>query len=249
MSGHSKWATTKRRKAAADAKRGKLFTKLVREITIAARMGGGDPEVNARLRTAIANAKACSMPQENIERAIKRGTGELEGTQYEEASYEGYGPGGVALMIEVLTDNRNRATAELRHILSKHGGSLGERGCVSYLFEKKGLIVVEKSDGVDEDELFMLAAEAGAEDMKVEDDRYEIITDVESFHQVREAFESAGIEMVVADLTMIPNTTVRVEGKQAEQVLRLMEALEDSDDVQHVYANFDIPDELLEQAA
>ncbi len=249
MSGHSKWATTKRRKSAVDAKRGKIFTKLVKEITIAARMGGGDPNVNPRLRTAIANAKSYSMPQDNIERAILKGTGQLEGVSYEEASYEGYGPGGVAIMIEVLTDNKNRAIAEVRYILSKHGGTLGERGCVSYLFDKKGLIVVEKSDAVDEDELFMLAVEAGAEDMKTEDDRYEITTDVESFHTVHAALEQANIEMAVSDLTMIPQTTVSVEGKQAEQVLRLMEALEDSDDIQNVYANFDMPDEMLEQAA
>ena len=248
MSGHSKWATTKRRKSAVDAKRGKIFTKLVKEITIAAREGGGDPDTNPRLRTAITNAKSASMPQDNIDRAVLRGTGQLEGVSYEASSYEGYGPGGVAVMIEVLTDNRNRAIAEVRYILSKHGGTLGERGCVSYLFDKKGLIVVEKSDEVDEDELFMLAVDAGAEDMASEDDRYEITTDIESFHNVHRALEDAGIEMAVSDLTMIPQTTVAVEGKQAEQVLRLMEALEDSDDIQNVYANFDVPDDMLDAA-
>ena len=249
MSGHSKWATTKRRKAAVDAKRGKIFTRLVKEITIAARTGGPDPEINPRLRTAIANAKAYSMPQNNIERAILKGSGQLEGESYEESSYEGYGPGGVALMIEVLTDNKNRATAEVRYLLSKYGGSLGQSGSVSFMFEKKGLIVIEKSDVVDEEELFMLAVDAGAEDMKTEEDRYEILSDVESFHIVRQTLEEVGIEMAISELTMIPTTTGPVEGQQVEQVLRLIEALEDSDDVQNVYANYDIPDDMFDDAA
>lgn len=249
MSGHSKWATTKHRKAAVDAKRGKIFTKLTKEITVAARQGGGDTDANPRLRSAIAAARANNMPYENIERAIKKGTGELEGVNYEEISYEGYGPGGVALIIEVMTDNRNRAIADIRHILSRNGGNLGERGCVSWMFSKKGLIVVNQNDA-NEDDLLAIALEADAEEMKTEgNDRYEIITPPDRFETVKASIEKANIPMVFAQISMIPNTTVKLEGKEAEQVLKLIETLEDNDDVQNVYSNFDIPDEMLEKAA
>lgn len=248
MSGHSKWATTKRRKAVVDSKRSKIFTKIAKEITIAARLGGRDVDVNPRLRHAIAEARANNMPYENIERAIKRGTGELEGVRYEEISLEAYGPGGVALMIEILTDNRNRALADLRYILSRNGGNLGERGCVSWMFEKKGLIVVDK-DSADEDEILMIALEAGADDLKAEDDRFDIYTDPERFEDVRNAVEKAGIKITLAEISMIPQTTVYVEGKDAQRVLQLLEALDEHDDIQHVYSNFDIPDEMLDAAA
>jgi YebC/PmpR family DNA-binding regulatory protein len=232
-----------------DAKRGKLFTKLIREITVAAREGGGDPDANPRLRTAIANARANNMPWDNIERAIKRGTGELaDGGTFEEVTYEGYGPGGVALLIEAVTDNRNRTTADIRHILSRNGGSLGEKGCVSWIFDRKGLIVVDKEEA-DEEELLMVAADAGAEDMKDEDDAFEIYTDPEQFEQVRSAVEEAGFKITRAELTMVPKTTVQVQGKEAEQLIRLLDALEDNDDVQKVHSNFEMPDELLEAAA
>ncbi|RKY04668.1 YebC/PmpR family DNA-binding transcriptional regulator [Candidatus Poribacteria bacterium] len=250
MAGHSKWSQIKHKKALMDARKGKIFTKLIREITVAARQGGGNPDTNPRLRMAIANAKAHNMPWENIERAIKRGTGELvdEKAQLEEVSYEGYGPGGVAILIEAVTDNKNRTVAEIRHIFDKNGGTLGERGCVSWMFDRKGLIVIEK-EGVDEEELFMVAADAGAEDMKDEGDVFEIYTDVESFEDVRKAIEEAGFKISRAELTMVPKTTVQVQGKQAEQLLRLLEALEDHEDVQKVYSNFEMPDELLEAAA
>ncbi|HIE30466.1 TPA: YebC/PmpR family DNA-binding transcriptional regulator [Candidatus Poribacteria bacterium] len=248
MSGHSKWATTKRRKSAVDAKRGKIFTKLTKEITVAARIGGGDADINPRLRNAIAEAKANNMPNENIERAIKRGTGELEGVQYEELSLEAYAPGGVALIMEILTDNRNRTLADVRHILSKSGGNLGERGCVSWMFEKKGLIVVDK-DSSDEDEIFMLALEAGADDLKTENDTFDIYTTPETFGDVRNAIEEAGIDITLAEISMIPKITVRVEGKNAQQVLQLLETLDEHDDIQHVYSNFDVPDEMLDAAA
>lgn len=248
MSGHSKWATTKRRKAAVDAKRGKIFTKLAKEITVAARVGGGDVEANPRLRNAIAVAKSHNMPNSNIERAIKRGTGELEGAQYEESVYEAYGPGGVALLIEVLTDNHNRAIADIRYILSKNGGNLGERGCVSWMFEKKGLIVVNPKT-TDEDELLMVALEAGAEDMKAEEDRFEIYTTPETFAEIRDAIEAAGIDITMEEIGMVPQTTVSIEGDGARQLLRLLESLDENDDVQNVYSNFDIPDEILEAAA
>jgi YebC/PmpR family DNA-binding regulatory protein len=248
MSGHSKWATTKRRKAAVDAKRSKIFTKIAKEITVAARVGGGDAETNPRLRHAIAEARANNMPYENIERAIKRGTGELEGVRYEELSMEAYGPGGVALMIEILTDNRNRSLADLRYILSRNGGNLGERGCVSWMFEKKGLIVVDKNSA-DEDEILMIALEAGADDLKVENDRFDIYTDPERFEDVRNAIEKAGIKLTLAEISMIPQTTVAVKGKEAQQVLHLLEALDEHDDIQNVYSNFDIPDEMLDAAA
>lgn len=248
MSGHSKWTQIKHRKAAVDSKRGKLWSKLTKEITVSARLGGGDPEMNPRLRSAVSTAKSSNVPNDTIEKAILRGTGELEGVDYEESVYEGYGPGGVALMIEVLTDNRNRAVAELRHVLTKRGGSMGENGCVSWLFEKRGLIVVE-GQSVDEDELFMIAADAGAEDVTSSDDSIEILTSFEDFYPVRTAIEEAGVEIQIAEVSMVPQSRVKLEGKRAEQMIRLMEALEELDDVQKVHANFDIPDEILEAAA
>ena len=248
MSGHSKWSSIKHKKAATDAKRGKIFTKLIKEITVAARGGGGDPDANPRLRTAIANAKIQNMPNETIERGILRGTGQLPGATYEEITYEGYGPKGVAIIVEVVTDNRNRSTADLRFILSKHGGNLGERGCVSWMFDKKGLIVVDK-DKADEDELMMIALEAGAEDIKTENDSSEIITAPEDFESVKNAIDEAEIETVLAEVSMIPQTTIKLDGKEARQLLKIMESLEDHDDVQNVYSNFDIPDDIIEEAA
>ncbi|HDM76071.1 MAG TPA: YebC/PmpR family DNA-binding transcriptional regulator [Deltaproteobacteria bacterium] len=245
MSGHSKWSTIKRKKSAQDAKRGKIFTKLIREITVAARMGGGDPSGNPRLRAAIASARAVNMPKENIERAIKKGTGELAGYSLEEAIYEGYGPGGVAILIEALTDNRNRTTAELRYILSKHGGNLGEAGCVAWMFDKKGLIVFDRNQ-VDEDEVMEIALEAGAEDVREEDDQLEVVTLQSDFEEVKKAFDEQNIKYELAEVTMIPQNTVKLDDKQAEQMLKLMDALEDSDDVQKVYANFDIDEKILE---
>ncbi len=245
MSGHSKWSTIKRKKGALDAKRGKIFTKLIKEITVAARMGGGDPESNPRLRSAIAAAKAENMPKDNIERAIKKGTGELEGTQYEELTYEGYGPGGVAVLVEVLTDNKNRSIAEIRHIFSKHGGNLGENGCVSWMFDKKGLLVFSK-DQVSEDDVMTVALEAGADDIKETEKEYEVIVDPSEFETVKEAFEKAGIPYLVAEISMIPQNTIALEGKDAEKMLKLMDALEDSDDVQNAYANFDISETIME---
>ncbi len=246
MSGHSKWSTIKRKKGKLDQQRGKLFTKLIREITVAARTGGGDPDANPRLRTAIENARAANMPAVNIEKAIKRGTGELPGVAYEEHTYEGYGPQGVAILIEVLTDNRNRTTSEIRHILSKNGGHLGEAGCVSWMFHLKGSITVEK-EKVNEDELMALALEAGAEDVKDEADYFEIVTAPGDLEKVKKALDERGIEYSSAQLTRSPQTVVRVEGKHAEQVLRLMDAIEEHDDVQRVYANFDVPDEVMER--
>ncbi len=248
MAGHSKWAQIKRKKAAQDAKRGKIFTKLIREIMVAARMGGGNPENNPRLRAAIAAAKAENMPKENIERAIKRGTGELEGVRFEEVVYEGYGPGGVAVLIEAVTDNRNRTTAEIRHIFTKAGGNLGTSGCVSWLFHKKGLITVSKGD-VSEERLMEVVMEAGAEDIKEGEREYEILTDPSDFEEVVKALKEAGISYQSAEVTMYPETTVKLEGKEAEQMLRLMEMLEDHDDVQKVYANFDISETTMEQIA
>ena len=248
MSGHSKWSSIKHKKAAVDAKRGKMFTKLIKEITVAAREGGGDPDANPRLRTAVANAKAQNMPNETIERGILRGTGQLPGTSYEEIIYEGYGPKGVAIIVEVVTDNRNRSTSDLRNILSKHGGNLGERGCVSWMFDKKGLVVIDK-DNADEDDLIMIALDAGAEDIKSEDDSYEIITEPQDFESVRNAVQEAGIEITLEEISMIPQTTVKLDGKEALQLLKIIGSLEDHDDVQNVYSNFDIPDELIEQAA
>lgn len=245
MSGHSKWSSIKHKKGIADARRGKIFTKLIREITVAAKLGGGDPSGNPRLRAAIAAAKAENMPKENIERAIKKGTGELEGAAYEEASYEGYGPGGVAVLVDCLTDNRNRTVAEVKHLFERHGGSLGEPGCVAWLFEKKGLIVVEK-DKVDEEKLLDVALEAGAEDVREGESEFEVITEPSDFETVKKAIEDEGIPYSVAEISMIPKNTVKLDGKKAQQMLSLMQALEDNDDVSHVYANFDIPDDVME---
>ncbi len=239
MSGHSKWHSIKHKKGALDAKRGKLFTKFIKELTVAARTGGGDPDANARLRKAISDAKAGNMPNETIDRAIRRGTGAEEGVNYEEITYEGYGPGGVALLIEAVTDNRNRTVAEIRHMFSKNGGNLGEAGSVGWLFEKKGYIVVEKA-AKPEEELFDIAIEAGADDLRDDEDNFEIITSPESFEQVQEAIKSAGIEPQVAEVSMVPQTYVQLAGNDARQMLKLMEAIEDHDDVQKVYANFDI---------
>ncbi len=246
MAGHSKWAQIKHKKAVVDARKGKLFSKLSREISVAAKLGGGDPEKNPRLRTAIEKAKEANMPSENIKRAIMKGTGELPGTTYEEAIYEGYGPGGVALMIEVLTDNKNRTVSEIRHIMSKHGGSMGEAGCVSWMFEKKGYILVEKSK-VSEEELMTVALEAGAEDLKndPQEENYEIITAPEDLNKVKSAIESAGITVALSEITMLPKNYISLNEKDADQMLRLLEALEDHDDVQNVYANFDLPEEIL----
>jgi YebC/PmpR family DNA-binding regulatory protein len=248
MSGHSKWATTKHKKAAIDAKRGKIFTKIIREITIAARIGGGDPEGNPRLRTAILKAKEVNMPGDNIQKAIARGTGELPGVHYEEMRYEGYGPGGVAMMIEITTDNKNRTAPEIRQIFSKNGGNLGEAGCVSWMFQKKGMLTVEKSK-IKEDDLMNIVLEAGGEDMKSTDSDYQIYTEPSLFEPVRSALTDRKIEPAYAEVTMVPQNTVRLEGKDASQMLHLMEALEDHDDVQNVYANFDISDQLIEQLA
>ena len=245
MSGHSKWSTIKRKKGATDAKRGKIFTKLIKEITVAARFGGGDVDANPRLRTAIANAKAENMPKDNIERAIKKGTGELEGFTYEEVIYEGYGPGGAAVLVESVTDNKNRTVADVRHIFSKCGGNLGEAGCVGWMFEKKGYLVFEKDD-VDEETLMEIALEAGADDVRDEETTFEVITAPRDFDGVQKAFDEKSLKYVVAEITMVPQSTVKLEGKEAEQMMRLMEGLEDSDDVQKVYSNFDISDTTLE---
>src|ERR1700682_3409221 len=239
MSGHSKWHSIKHKKGATDAKRGKLFTKFIKEITVAARTGGGDPDANARLRKAILDAKAGNMPNDTIDRAIRRGTGAETGVHYEEVTYEGYGPGGVGLLIETVTDNRNRTVAEIRHVFSKNGGNLGEAGSVGWLFEKKGYIVVEKA-AKPEDELFELALEAGADDLRDDEDNFEIITSPDSFETVLSAVKSAGLEPSVAEIEMVPQTYIHLEGADARQMLKLMEALEDHDDVQKVSANFDI---------
>jgi YebC/PmpR family DNA-binding regulatory protein len=249
MSGHSKWSTIKHKKGAADAKRGKIFTKLIKEIMISARMGGGNIDGNPRLRAAVLAAKAENMPKDNIERAIKKGTGGMEGVNYEETRYEGYGPGGVAVLVDVLTDNRNRAASDIRHIFSKNGGSLGEAGCVAWMFSKKGSIVFNK-EKVAEEELMEVALEAGADDVRDEEDQFEVITSLESYSDVKAAFDEKGFAYDLAEITMVPQTTVRVEEeKVAGQILRLMDALDDCDDVQNAYANFDIPDEILNNIA
>ena len=245
MSGHSKWSSIKHKKGAADAKRGKIFTKLIKEITVAARMGGGDPDGNPRLKSAIAAAKGENMPKENIERGIKKGTGELEGVSYEEASYEGYGPGGVAVLVDCLTDNKNRTVADIKHLFERHGGNLGEPGCVAWMFEQKGLMVFEK-DKVDEEELFDLALEAGGEDVREEETEFEVITAPSDLESVKQAIDDAGLSYSLAEVTKIPQNTVKVEGKKAQQTLNLMQSIEDHDDVSHVYANCDIPDDGME---
>jgi YebC/PmpR family DNA-binding regulatory protein len=246
MSGHAKWSTIKRKKGATDAKRGKIFTKLIKEITVAARFGGGDADANPRLRTAINAAKSENMPKDNIERAIKKGTGELEGTTYEEVVYEGYGPGGAAVLVESLTDNKNRAVADIRHVFSKSGGSLGEAGCVAWMFQKKGLLVLEKN-GVDEETLMEVALDAGAEDIRDEESTFEVITALGDYEGVKKALDEKALPYIVSEITMLPQSTVKLEGKEAEQMLRLMDGLEDSDDVQKVFSNFDISDKTLQE--
>ncbi len=249
MSGHSKWATTKHKKAAVDAKRAKIFTKLIREITVAARSGGGDTEGNPRLRMAIGKAKEANMPADNIKRAVQKGTGELAGTVYEETTYEGYGPGGVALLMEILTDNKNRTVSEVRHLLGKHGGNMAEAGAVSWMFERKGFITLKK-EGIDEDELMTLTLEAGAEDLLSDDhDSFEIITAPSDFEKVTQAILDAGFSSSFSEITFLPQSTIHLEEKQAEQMMRLMDILEDHDDIQNVYANFDISDEIMEKVS
>lgn len=248
MSGHSKWHSIKHKKMAADAKRGRLFTKLIKEITVAARLGGGDIESNPRLRAAVAEARAANMPAENIKRAIMRGTGELPGTSYEEVTYEGYGPGGAAILVEAMTDNKNRTVAELRHIFSKYGGNLGETGCVSWMFQKKGYFVIEKSQ-IEEDALLSIALDAGAEDVREDDGNWEVIAPPEALEQIKQAFESNRLKPAVAEISMLPQSYIKLEGKAAQQMLSLMEALEDHEDVQKVYSNFDIEAKLLEAAS
>jgi len=245
MSGHSKWSTIRHKKGAADAKRGKIFTKLIKEIMVSARMGGGDMIANPRLRAAVTAAKAENMPKDNIERAIKKGTGDMEGVSYEEINYEGYGPGGVAVLVDVMTDNRNRAASDIRHIFSRNGGNLGEAGCVAWMFSKKGSIVFSK-EKVSEEEIMEVALDAGGEDVRDQGDQYEVTTNIEDFVSVKTAFDEKGFNYELAEITMVPQTTVRIEDeKQAQQLIKLMDALEDSDDVQNAYANFDIPDEIL----
>ena len=247
MSGHSKWHSIRHKKGATDAKRGKIFSRLNKELMVAARMGGGDPSANPRLRQAIANAKSENMPKDNIERAIKKGTGELEGINYEEYMYEGYAPGGVALLIEVMTDNKNRAAADIRYVFNKRGGSLGEAGCVAWMFEKKGLIIFEQNQ-VAEDEVLEVALEAGADDVITTEDQYEVHTELSAFESVKQAFDDQELRYTMAEITMMPQNTVNIDDESvAAQVLKLMEAIEDADDVQKVYANFDIPDKILQR--
>ena len=245
MAGHSKWANIKHRKGAQDARRGKIFTKLIKEITVAAKLGGGDLEANARLRTAVDKAKGENMPKDTIDRAIKKGTGDLDSVNYEEGSFEGYGPGGVAVIVEFMTDNRTRTVADVRHIFTKHNGSLGVNGSVAFLFDRKGLIAFNTQQ--DFDAIFEAALEAGAEDVKDEDDAYEVLTDPIHFMDVRDALGAKGLTWESAEITMIPQTMVKLEGKQAEQMLKMMDKLEDNDDVQNVYANFDISDADIDQ--
>ncbi len=247
MSGHSKWASIKHKKAATDAKRGALFTKLIKELTAAARQGGGNQETNVRLRAAVSRAKTQNMPNNNIENAIKKGTGELPGIVYEEISYEGYGPKGVAIMIDALTDNKNRTSAELRNLLSKKGGNMAGAGSVAWIFHKNGYIIVDKKDS-DEERLMNIILEAGAEDMKSEKEAYEISTTPADFEAVKKAIEDKGIKIQSAEVTMTPSSTIKIAGPEAKTVLELVESLEDHEDVQHVYSNFDIPDEMLEES-
>jgi YebC/PmpR family DNA-binding regulatory protein len=246
MSGHSKWHSIKHKKAATDAKRGKVFTRHIRELTYAAKVGGGDPDSNAALRHAIDAAKAVNMPADNIKKAIMRGTGELEGVNYEGITYEGYGPGGVAILVECLTDNRNRTVAEIRHVFSKYNGNLGEKGCVGWMFSKKGMIIIPQS-AIEEDELMEIVLDNGAEDMKTEDENYEVSTSVDDFSNVLEAIKSKDIETESAEIAMLPSTFVKLEGKPAEQMLRLVEKLEELDDVRNVWSNFDISVEEIEK--
>ena len=245
MSGHSKWASIKHKKGAADAKRGKLFTRIIKELTVAARDGGGDPDMNPRLRTVIADAKAGNMPAENIKRAIRRGTGEEPGVTYEEVSYEAYGPGGAALLIEVMTDNTNRTVGEIRHLLSKHGGNLGTTNSVAWMFEKQGYIVVEQG-AVDEETLMTAAIDAGADDFREDDDNWEIVSSLEAFEDVRAAVSAAGVTPAVAEVAMLPKNVVKLEGKTAQQMIKLMDLIEDQDDVQHVWSNVDLEAKEIE---
>jgi YebC/PmpR family DNA-binding regulatory protein len=248
MSGHSKWHTIKHKKGAADAKRGKIFTRIIKELTVAARNGGGDIESNPRLRTIVAEAKASNMPADNIKRAIQRGTGELPGVNYEEITYEAYGPGGAAIIIETLTDNKNRTVGEMRHALSKHGGNLGEANSVAWMFEKKGYIVVEKShaDGDKEEQLLTAVIDAGADDMKDDEDNWEIVSAPEKFQAVLEAVKALGIEPAAAEIAMLPQNYIKLEGKAAQQMVRLMEALEDHEDTKKVWSNADIEEKEIE---
>jgi YebC/PmpR family DNA-binding regulatory protein len=245
MSGHSKWASIKHKKGALDAKRGKIFTRIIKELTVAARNGGGDPDMNPRLRTVIADAKAANMPADNIKRAIRKGTGEEPGVAYEEAQYEAYGPGGAAVIIDVLTDNKNRTVGELRHLLEKHGGNLAATGAVAWMFSKKGYIVVEKSKA-DEEKLMAAVLDAGADDLKDDEDNWEVISAPEVFPAVNEAVKAIGIEPATAKVSMIPQTYVKLEGKPAQQMMKLMDALDDHDDVQNVSSNFDISEKEIE---
>ncbi len=248
MSGHSKWHSIRHKKAAVDAKRGKIFTRLIKEISVAARIGGGDVDANPRLRTAVQAAKNANMPQANINRAIKKGTGDLPGQSYESVSYEGYGPGGVAVYVEALTDNKNRTVAEIRHHFSKHGGNLGESGSVNWMFERKGYIRVPR-EGVKEERLLEVALESGAEDMQSDEETFEIYTPFEQFDAVRHAIEAAGIAIESSELTMLPTNAIQIEGKEAQRMLKLMEVLEEHDDVENVFANFDIDEQELEAFA
>lgn len=247
MSGHSKWAGIKHKKAIVDAKKGKTFSRISKELSVAARLGGGSPDMNPRLRVSIEKAKEVNMPSDNVKRAIQKGTGELPGVSYDETTYEGYGPGGVAILIEVMTDNKNRTVGEIRHSLTKHGGNMGETGCVAWMFDNKGYILVNK-EAVDEDSLMTDALDGGAEDFKndPEEENYEIITAPEDFNAVKEYLENKKIVLNLAELTYIPQNYVKLEGKDASKMLKLMDILEDHDDVQNVYANFDIPDEMME---
>lgn len=248
MSGHSKWKTNKGKKMAADAKKGAAYTKIIKEITMLARIGGGNPDTNPSLRTAIAKAREVNMPSDNVKMAIKRGTGELPGVVYESVMYEAYGPGGVALLTEALTDNKNRTTAELRNIMSKKGGNMAGAGSVSWMFAKKGYLLIEKSQ-IKEEELMTIALDAGAEDFKSDEKNYEIFTSVQGFEKVKQAIQDKGIKFQDAELTMIPSSTIKLAGNDAKQLLALIDLLEEHDDVQQVYANFDIPDEIMEQVA
>jgi YebC/PmpR family DNA-binding regulatory protein len=248
MSGHSKWHTIKHKKGAADAKRGRVFTRIIKELTVAARAGGGDPDTNPRLRTIVAEAKQVNMPAENIKRAIRRGTGEEPGVQYEEVTYEGYGPGGVALIIETMTDNKNRTVGEIRHLLTKYGGDLGQSNSVSWMFEKKGYIVIEKAKAA-EDTLMAAALDAGADDLRDDGDTWEVISAPEAFPAIKDAVEKLGIEAVSAQVAMLPKNYVSLEGKAAQSMLKLLDLIEDHDDVQHVWSNMDVDEKELEAFA
>ena len=246
MSGHSKWHSIKHKKAAADAKRGKIFTRLIKEISMAARLGGGDPDANARLRKAVSDAKAANMPADNIKRAIMKGTGELPGSLYEEITYEGYGPGGVAVLVQTMTDNKNRTVSELRHVFMKNNGNLGENGCVGWMFDRKGYFLVS-GEGKSEDEVMEIGLEAGADDVKADEENFEVTCAPDDFEAVKEALEKAGVTLIESEIAMIPQNTVKVTGNEARLTMRLMETLEDHDDTQNVYANFDIDDADIEE--